>query len=300
MAKGTFLKYSDKKLSNESLKVIDAANAIITEYESRGYSLTLRQLYYQFVARGMIANSDKEYDRLGSIISNGRMIGLVSWTALEDRGRNLMGLGTFNSPQECMIAASKEYRIDMWANQHIRPEVWVEKQAMEGVISGVCNDLRVDFFATKGYNSQSEQWRAGMRFANYIRKGQRPVVIHLADHDPSGFDMTRDLEDRLEVFAGTRILVRRVALNADQVHRYSPPPNPAKVSDSRYEKYVREYGEYSWEMDALSPDTISAIIRTEILSMRDEELWAEREQMETDDKEIMKMAISEMPGGDEE
>ena len=76
-------------------------------------------------------------------------------------------------------------------------------------------------FACRGYASQSEQWRAGKRLANYLRANQRVVILHLGDHDPSGIDMTRDNDDRLSMFArSSRVELKRVALNMDQVEQY--------------------------------------------------------------------------------
>lgn len=296
MTVGTFRKYINKNFKPRTLEVIAQANAIIQEYEGRGYAITLRQLYYQFVSRDLLPNKQAEYDRLGRILSDARLAGLVSWTALEDRGRNLRGLETWDSPVSCITSAVADYRIDAWANQRWRPEVWVEKQAMEGNIQGICCKLRVDFFATKGYNSQSEQWRAGRRFASYIAKGQTPIVFHLADHDPSGFDMTEDLRTRLEIFAGLPIAVHRLALNPDQVHKYSPPPNPAKETDSRYAEYVQKYGDYSWELDALSPDVISRLIQDAVEQIRDPKLWDEAMEEETADRMVLDSIIEELGG----
>ena len=112
-----------------------------------------------------------------------------------------------------------------------------------------------------------------MRLKEREDSGKDVFVIHLGDHDPSGIDMTRDIQDRFAVF-GCKALVRRVALNFDQVKRYAPPPNPAKVTDSRYAEYEKEYGEESWELDALTPEIITNLIEREIDGLRDEDEWA--------------------------
>ncbi len=267
--------YIDKKFRRDTLELIGQANAIIEEYSEQGFSLTLRQLHYQFVARDLYPNTLASYNRLGSAISDGRMAGLVSWTAIEDRGRNLMGLGTFDSPRGAVASAREGYRRDLWKGQPCRPEVWIEKQALEGVIGSICDELRVNFFATKGYNSQSEQWRAGRRFAGYYQRGQRPVVLHLGDHDPSGIDMTRDNRDRLGLFCGAPVLVVRLALNMEQVEELRPPPNFAKETDSRFADYQSKYGDESWELDALDPTYLRRLIEEAVGSFRDDKLWEE-------------------------
>lgn len=299
MSNGHYVAYQPKKFRQEALDEIKAANSIIEEYESKGFAMSLRQLYYQMVARGLRENAKKSYDRLKVLISDGRLAGLVSWTAIEDRGRNLMGLQTFNSPQHAVKSLIKNYRIDLWADQPFRPEVWVEKAAQEGTVGQICNQLRVDFFSCKGYNSQSEQWRAGRRFARYISKGQTPIVFHLGDHDPSGIDMTRDNRERLAMFAGTLIIVQRIALNMPQIEKYNPPPNPVKFSDSRAEDYEQEFGDSSWELDALAPNVIKDLIEDAILKVRDHEKYDAMLKIEAEDKIVLQQ-MSEDAGGEDE
>lgn len=166
--------------------------------------------------------------------------------------------------------------MDKWENQEHRIEVWVEKDALLGILGSVCHDLDVDYFSCRGYNFQSEMWGAAMRLRQYLDDGQTPVVIHLGDHDPSGVDMTRDIEDRLRLFTGGGVELRRIALTMEQVHQYDPPPNPAKITDSRAEGYIKEYGNDSWELDALDPGMLADLIRDTIIPYRDRDALAEQ------------------------
>jgi hypothetical protein len=283
--KGTFLRYIDKRLGDPSMVIIGHALAIIQEYDEQGLDLTLRQLYYQFVARGLLENRQSEYNRLGGIISDGRLCGLLPWDKLVDRTRNLMGHETYDSPKAFLKSVVPMYKRDLWQEQSWRPEVWVEKEALTGVVSGICSQLRVDFFACRGYNSQSEQWRAGQRMARYVRQGQRPIVFHLGDHDPSGIDMTRDNRERLELFAGTPVIVQRLGLNFNQIEELQPPPNPTKMTDSRAAGYVDRFGHQSWELDALDPKYIRNLIDNAVRQVRDEEVWGRSLAREVADKD---------------
>lgn len=291
--KGTYLQYIDRNFREDALKLIGQANKIIAEYEPKGLRLTVRQLYYQFVARGILPNSDKSYSRVGSIVNDGRLAGLISWSAIEDRGRDLKGVHFYESPADAIKEAREGYNRDLWANQQWRPEVWVEKAALEGVIQTICNHLRVDFFATRGYNSQSEQWRAGQRFARYIQRGQRPIVFHLGDHDPEGIDMTRDNRDRLSMFAGVPIQVVRLALNMEQIERYGPPPNFVKPQSSRAAGYRAEYGDECWELDALEPTVLRDLISDAVLKIRDPKLWDDALAEETEDLRYLDQIIDD-------
>ncbi len=281
---GTFLCYEAKNFSEAKLAMIEKINTVIEKFDADGYILTVRQIYYQFVKNAWVPNVLQSYGLIQGLVNDGRMAGLISWTAIEDRERGLKGWETFKSPAEALTKVKAEYKLDLWQGQTFRPEVWVEKKALEGVIGRICGELRVDFFACKGYNSQSEQWRAGLRFSDYIRRGQRPIVFHLGDHDPSGIDMTRDNQERLSLFAGTPIMVQRLALNMPQIDELKPPPNPAKVTDSRAAGYIEKYGESSWELDALDPQYINDLIRDALMMIREEDKWDVMLQQEVQDK----------------
>lgn len=311
------LTYESRRFSAGSRSIIEQANAICREYALAGYDLTLRQLYYQFVARGLIANKQTEYKRLGSVINDARLAGELDWNWIRDRTRNIVGRGHWGHPREIMAAAAEQFHLDYWEHQPIHVEVWVEKEALAGVVEGVTFGLDVTSFACRGYVSQSEQWAAAQRLLRHIQLGKRCVIIHLGDHDPSGIDMTRDIRDRItnfltcdlaradmsenggdidengygwwmaEEFANDQygtsspvFWVDRIALNMDQIEQYRPPPNPAKVTDSRFEEYERNFGSESWELDALPPDVLSTLIREAVGSYMDNEAFEEAEVRE--------------------
>jgi hypothetical protein len=266
------IQYTEFRFSASTLAVIEQANTIAETYMRQGYNLTLRQLYYQFVSRGLIANKIQEYKRLGSIINDARLAGLLDWNYITDRTRNLKSLGHWSEPGEIISSAAYSYRIDKWHGQQYRPEVWVEKEALADVVERACNPLDVPFFSCRGYVSQSEMWGAAQRLERYQKAGQVPVIVHLGDHDPSGIDMTRDITDRLQLFMGG-LEVQRIALNRDQIDEYSPPPNPAKTTDSRYAKYIVLHGDESWELDALEPSVLDDLITSTVISLRDGDAW---------------------------
>lgn len=269
--------YTEKRFTAQTEGIITTAERIIEEYQAQGFSLTLRQLYYQFVARGLLPNTDQSYNKLGNIISDARRAGRIDWNAIEDRTRFLRELANWDKPQSILESARDSYHRDLWANQEMRFEVWIEKDALVGVIEAVCKENDVPYFSCRGYVSDSEMWRGAMRMRRYDHNNkQRIIVLHLGDHDPSGIDMTRDIEERLQLFSSyADIEVRRIALTMEQVEEVSPPPNPAKMTDSRYAQYISQYGNESWELDALEPRYISNLIEENILAERDEEKWEE-------------------------
>ena len=281
--------FKDIKLRHETRNAIETANTIIREYQAQGFTLTLRQLYYQHVSRGLIPNTEQSYKRMGDLISNGRLAGMIDWAAIEDRTRNLQRMSSWNDPSEIINSAYRSFKLDRWKDQTNRVECWVEKDALIGVIEGVCTENDVPYFACRGYTSQSELYDAARRIARHIQGGQEVTILHLGDHDPSGIDMTRDIQDRLDLFLdGLLVDVDRLALNWNQVVQYAPPPNPAKATDSRFIGYEKAFGGESWELDALEPRVIRDLIETHILALRDDARYQATIDEEEHHKAVLK------------
>lgn len=263
--------YQNMKISQDRLDVVEQCNAIIAEYQADGLLLTLRQLFYQLVSRDIIPNTVQSYKRVGDIVNDARMCGLMDWNAIEDRTRNLDSQPHWDSPASILDVCADQFRVDRWEDQPNYVEVWVEKEALAGVFAQACKPLDVPLFCCRGYTSQSEMWGAAQRFIRKIRQGKAVQILHFGDHDPSGIDMTRDIIDRITMFVkhhvGAQVAlfqVHRLALNMDQVEQYNPPPNPAKITDSRFSGYEAIYGDKSWELDALNPRILNALVRHEV------------------------------------
>lgn len=276
----------------DTLDVIRHANRICAQYRSQGYNLSLRQLYYQFVSQDLIPNSDRSYKRLGSIVNDARLAGELDWSYIEDRGRNVHGgWGGYSSPGHYIESVADGYVEPLWRDQEYRPEVWVEKEALADVMARATGPDRVPYLACKGYMSQSEMYAAAKRFERHRRRGKTPLVIHLGDHDPSGIDMTRDISDRLCELSNGYVEVRRIALTMAQIEQYEPPPNPAKLTDSRGTTYVEEYGYESWELDALPPNVLVDLVQAELDTLIDRDaLEAAREHEQENEDRIRLIA----------
>lgn len=275
--------YEEWNPSENSLSIVRIANQICAEYAQQGYDLTLRQLYYQFVARDYLPNNQRSYSNLGATIDRARKAGYLDWNYITDRTRNLMQWPHYTDPADMIQQTEGDYRIDRWEGQEYHVEVWVEKEALAGVVARASLALDVAYFSCRGYVSQSELHAAAMRHVRAQRRGQQVIVVHLGDHDPSGIDMTRDMQERLELFGATSE-VRRIALNRDQIDRYAPPPNPAKLTDSRAAGYIAEHGSSSWELDALNPEILAGLITDEINEYRDADLYEIREALQVKGK----------------
>ena len=206
------ISYIEKSFRKDKLILIDKINEVIRNYTMQGYNLTLRQVYYQLVARAIIENNERSYKNIGNLISDARLAGLIDWNAIEDRTRNMRGNSHWVTPGQIIDSAAYSYHLDHWKGQENCVEVWVEKDALIGIVGQICGQLDVNFFSCRGYVSQSEMWGAAQRLKRMQEQGQNVVLLHLGDHDPSGKDMSRDIQDRLRTFDAYDVEFRRLAL----------------------------------------------------------------------------------------
>jgi hypothetical protein len=227
-----------------------------------------------------------------------RRAGLVDWDGIEDRTRGVLDYASWASPADAVAAAADSYCEDLWASQPYRPEVWIEKSALIGVIAPACGRWRAPHMAARGYPSHSELYAAGRRFRRHFADHVTPIVFYLGDHDPSGLDMARNLREELALYARQPVEVVSLGLNLAQVHELSLPPNPAKQTDKRCAEYVRSTGQTdSWELDALQPSYIDALINKAIEEIVDDDAWQEAVFAENGNVELLAQTARDLVDG---
>lgn len=206
---------------------------------------------------------------------------------------SLADLGVYVSPAQPL-------RRRIYRGQETYVELWVEKQALAGVLEPLGHEFHVTFMANKGYSSQSAMRDAAMRIKRRVSTmttatvKARPVVLYLGDHDPSGKDMPRDIALRLKTFGVERLSVDVIALTTPQVKEYDPPPNPAKITDPRAKGYIAEFGDKSWELDALPPRDLQQLVRRAIESRLDRVKWRSVIEEEERQKRLLSRAVKGM------
>lgn len=317
-------KYRDIRLSDSNRSRLAMVNSIVQEYQGQGLVLTLRQLYYQLVSRDVIPNRSDEYNKLSKLLKEGRMAGIVDWEAIEDRLRVPKKPSSFDSPEDILRVAANQFAMPRMQGQETYIEVWVEKDALSGVLSRVTMPYHIPILVNRGYSSTTAMHDAFERFKQAECKRIR--VLYLGDFDPSGVDMLRDVEARVREFfigsvngfdkwsvtrtfpsgkkksiklgrspdlwekvcrekLGVDFRVIPVALTREQIEEYTPPPNPAKRTDSRYRKFEEAHGDTSWEVDALRPEILNQILTDAIEELIDRDKYDKILEEEEDGRE---------------
>ncbi|MCD8273597.1 MAG: hypothetical protein LUC96_01200 [Alistipes sp.] len=270
---------SELRLSKANRIMLERINTILEEYRNDGYVLTLRQLYYQLVSKDIIPNNDREYAKLSNILKKGRMAGIVDWSAIEDRVRVPKLPYWVRDVQHAIQDTIEQYRVDRMQGQQRNIEIWVEKDALSNVLFRVTSKYHIRLMVNRGYSSISAMYDAHRRLLS------GDVILYFGDHDPSGKDMVRDIRERMEEF-GREVDVRPVALTMEQIRRFNPPPNPAKITDLRAKWYIREYGRTSWELDALPPRELIRLAEEAVEELIDLDLYnrcLDREQRDIEE-----------------
>ena len=278
----------------DTLTIVDHCIAVTEDYMGQGYTLTLRQLYYQLVAADIIPNNERSYKRIGSYVSRARLSGTMDWDAIEDRARSPQMHPEWDSLSSLMNSALVSFRLPRWDDQPNYVELWVEKDALASVLRPIADLYHITLMVNRGYSSTSAMKESAERFNREgFSKNRNCHLLYLGDLDPSGEDMVRDIRDRLEEFRCSPE-VRKIALTIQQVEEHAPPPNPTKVTDSRASAYIRRYGHSSWEVDALNPRTLTELISRELDCLVEQDLVDDIVEREAELKEDLERAIADI------
>lgn len=278
------------------LVIVEKCNEIIADYQAQNLRLTLRQLYYQLVSKNIIPNVERSYKNLSSTVSDARLSGRMDWDAIEDRARQPSMAIEFENIQDLADWSLRVFRLPRWVGQENYVELWVEKDALAGVLAPLARKYHICLMVNRGYSSQSAMYESAQRFKENMFKlnVSEAHLLYLGDFDPSGEDMVRDIRDRLELFEVGDLSVHKIALTMDQIEEHDPPPNPAKMSDPRAAKFVDQHGAESWEVDALPPNVLQTIIEANIQAYIDLDKYNAVIEKEKQDAEAMRKHVKKI------
>jgi len=274
-------------------EVVRCVNEILSQYSM---PLTLRQIFYRLVANYNYPNKNSTYAQLSKQLVKAREKGDIDEDRIEDRSREFLGEDNgFNSLEEFLkyqitafLDSPKYYSRNMWTEQPEFVIVWVEKDALSRVIFNIAEKYNVITAPSRGYSSYTYIKKAIERFPN----DKEVTILHFADHDPSGLDMTRDVNERFNSYSSREIKIERIALSYDQVQRYNLTLNPTKRADPRAEDYISKFGDRCWELDAIEPNELQRMVEESIVRHIDEKIWNDTvEKREQERQEIEKIFL---------
>ena len=280
--------YKDITIRTKTRQRIEQVNEILEEYSRQGFSMTIRQLYYQMVSRGVIAFDNREYEKLVSLITKGRDAGLIDWNHITDRARAVYGSETYDSPKAALKEAARLYREDLWRDMPARPLIAYEKAGLAQIIERATDDYNVDHFSTRG--------ECSITWLHKLSKGYYTHIFYLGDHDGHGVQISDGLKERLALYSYGDIVFERIGISLEQGEAIHAPKIELKKGTNRTLgfDYVKRFGvSYGYEIDAFSPTQLSEIIRKAIESVIDLDpaTWQKAIQKQEDGKKAILKAV---------
>lgn len=266
-------------LQRKSLELLGQVQEVIEGYD---FSLTLRQIYYQLVAKQIISNQQKYYMKLSRLCVIGRDEGMLPEDAFADRLREVDKPNSWDDLVDFMDTVKQAYKKDKWKNQSAYVEVWTEKDALRGVISPITYECDVSLLVVRGQVSRTAIYESYNRFSQKFNEDKKCYLFYFGDFDPSGISIYNSLVKRLRNFGnyGGNINFRRVALTQEQISQHNLPQDPAKKSDPNYKKFVNKYGDNVVEIDSLPPDVLRELIRDCVEAKIDNGILAQVQELE--------------------
>jgi hypothetical protein len=243
---------------------IEALDAALVEIVEEYKPVTVRQVFYQAVNRSLVPKDETR----GYRVVQRRLVALrgegeIPYGYIVDGTRYVHGHRRYNDLDEFATYAAGLYRKDYWANSEVNVEVWLEKDALKGVlIPTVVNECGLGLHVTRGFASITYLQEA----AEQIEADERPTYVYvLTDFDPSGVVIAEKVEEELTARAPySEIAVERLAVNREQIDRWNLPTRPTKTTDARASKFRRIHGTDSVELDAIPPDELRRLVRDAI------------------------------------
>jgi hypothetical protein len=236
--------------------------------------MTLRQVYYQLVSRQVIENNRSQYQAVSNALVDARKDGIIPWNWIEDRLRKPREVQMWSDLDDFSETVKRAYRKDVWATQPAYLEVWEEKDALSGIFEDILSDYGITLNVGRGYDGWSSIKNAAERYCD-----REATVLYFGDFDPSGEDMVRSLEVRLNELGAYPTIVK-CALTLDDIQRHNLPPALAKRTDTRREKFVAKNGDVSVELDALPIEVLKKSIHDEVRSRIDIDALSEVREIE--------------------
>ena len=250
--------------------------------------ITVRGVFYQATTRGLVPKSETEgYRPVQRELVKMRREGLIPWGWITDGSRSVFGYRRYGGLDSYARQVASNYRKDYWLDSPEYVEVWLEKEALKGVVSPVAvGEFGLDLYVTKGQPSVTYLYEA----AEQIAEDGRPTSLYvLTDFDPGGLRIFDRIRRELEGFApDAELQVERIAVTPEQIAEHGLPTRPGKTKDPQAQRFAQEYGEGCVELDAMPPATLRALVKDAIERHMDPDRLRVMRLAEEQEREVLR------------
>lgn len=254
----TVYQASSIKRQRSTKAEVEARRKALFEIVAEMRPMTVRQVFYQAAVRGLVEKAESGYAKVQTDLTLMRREGILPYDWLADNTRWQRKPRTFDSVEDALNETARFYRKSLWADAAAYVEIWLEKDALAGVVYPVTSTYDVPLMVARGYASLSFLHSA----AEYINDLTVPTYIyHLGDYDPSGVNAAEKIEETLrELAPHADITFERLAVTRQQIALWHLPSRPTKTSDTR----AKGFGKTSVELDSIEPQRLRSLVQNVI------------------------------------
>lgn len=223
--------------------------------------MTVRQVFYRMAVQGVVPKQERRgYNTVQRLLVEMRREGRIPYSWIVDSSRTIRRPTTFDSMEDALRNTARAYRRSLWTDLPVYIQIWLEKEALTGVLWDVTDRWDVPLWVSRGYTSLSYLHSGAERIQAAIEAGRRVYVYNFGDHDPSGVNAWEKLQETIRAFIDDPQAVEfeRVAVTPEQIDAWDLPSRPTKKSDTRSKAWSA--GE-SVEMDAIPPARLKELVR---------------------------------------
>ncbi len=268
---------------------------VATDIACDEHPITLRGLFYRIVSAGFLPSTDKEhYTRLGRVMTRLREDGAFPFEWLVDNVRTSLKPSSWAGIEEFVTTVQRAYRKDFWAQLPRYVHLIVEKDAMAGVVQPVTREFDVTLSPIRGYASLS----FAHEIASTWNRIEKPIhAFYLGDFDPSGFDLERDIKEKLHRYCRRPFRWRRLGVNAQDFDEFDLLKLEPKQTDKRYQKFVAEHGTACAELDAIPASEIRRRVKEAIESHIPADQWERLQEIENTERSLFNETLGRLRNG---
>jgi hypothetical protein len=268
--------------------VVEARREALLTIIEAGRPMTVRQVFYQATVRGLVEKAESGYAKVQTDLTVMRRAGELPYDWLADNTRWQRKPNTFDSVEDALQETARFYRKALWKDIDTYVEIWLEKDALSGVIYPITEMYDVPLMVARGYASLSFLYSA----AEAINELTVPTYIyHLGDFDPSGVNAGEKIEETLrELAPDADITFERVAVTPEQINDWDLPTRPTKKSDTR----SKAFGEISVELDAIEPNQLRSLVQETIEQHLPAEQFEVLKAAEESEREIISRLVGKI------
>jgi hypothetical protein len=263
-----------------------AIRAAVLDLADAHEVMTVRQIFYALTVLGVIPKDENTgYRPVQQQVLKMRHEGLLPWSFIADGTRWQRKPTTYDSADDALLVTARTYRRNLWRSQNARIEVWLEKDALAGVVREATEPWDVALMVSRGTSSATFLHAAAEAATGaFVREDVTTYIYAMYDFDAAGERAARAIQTGFERFApNVPIEFERIAVTREQIAAWALPTRPAKKTDPEAHKFGAE----AVELDAIPPDKLIALVNDTIVGLVEPIAWERERAAEESERSIL-------------